>query len=40
MDYKVIDRYIDELLTKSTPDRPIWNIEKIFQLFFVWCREM
>ena len=31
MDYKVIDRYIDELLTKSTPDRPIWNIEKILQ---------
>ena len=31
MDYKVIDRYIEELLTKSTPDRPIWNIEKILQ---------
>lgn len=25
-----IERYIDELLEKSTPDRPIWNIEKIF----------
>lgn len=33
MDYKVIDRYIDELLTKSTPDRPIWNIEK-------YCRDL
>lgn len=26
-----IERYIDELLEKSTPDRPIWNIEKILQ---------
>ena len=24
-----IEIYIDELLEKSTPDRPIWNIEKI-----------
>lgn len=24
-----IEKYIDELLEKSTPDRPIWNIEKI-----------
>ena len=31
MDYSVIDRYIEELLTKSTPDKPIWNIEKIMQ---------
>lgn len=31
MDYKIIDVYIDELLKKSTPDRPIWNIEKIMQ---------
>lgn len=23
-----IVRYIDELMEKSTPDRPIWNIEK------------
>ena len=26
-----IEIYIDELLEKSTPDRPIWNIEKILQ---------
>ena len=25
------DRYIEELMEKSTPDRPIWNIEKIMQ---------
>lgn len=31
MDYGVIDKYIEELLTKSTPDKPIWNIEKIMQ---------
>lgn len=24
-----IEKYIDELMAKSTPDRPIWNIEKI-----------
>ena len=27
-----IEKYIDELLEKSTPDRPIWNIEKILQV--------
>ncbi len=26
-----IEKYIDELMEKSTPDRPIWNIEKILQ---------
>lgn len=26
-----IDKYIDEMMEKSTPDRPIWNIEKIRQ---------
>lgn len=26
-----IRKYIDELIEKSTPDRPIWNIEKIRQ---------
>lgn len=26
-----IIKYIDELMEKSTPDRPIWNIEKILQ---------
>ena len=26
-----IEKYIDELLEKSTPDKPIWNIEKILQ---------
>ena len=34
MDQKTMDqieRYIDELMEKSTPDRPIWNIEKIMQ---------
>lgn len=31
MDYSVIDKYIDELLEKSTPDKPMWNIEKIMQ---------
>lgn len=25
----MIVKYIDELLEKSTPDRPLWNIEKI-----------
>lgn len=25
----VIAKYMDELMTKSTPDRPVWNIEKI-----------
>lgn len=28
---EAIDKYIDELMEKSTPDRPIWNIEKIRQ---------
>ena len=27
----VIEKYIDELLEKSTPDRPAWNIEAILQ---------
>ncbi|MDK2967817.1 MULTISPECIES: glycoside hydrolase family 88 protein [Lacrimispora] len=27
----VIERYIKELMEKSTPDRPVWNIEKILQ---------
>ena len=26
---KILQRYIDELLDKSTPQQPIWNIEKI-----------
>ena len=26
-----IEKYIEELMEKSTPDRPIWNIEKIMQ---------
>ncbi|MBQ7372916.1 MAG: glycoside hydrolase family 88 protein [Blautia sp.] len=26
-----IEKYIDGLMEKSTPDRPIWNIEKILQ---------
>lgn len=26
---EILDRYIDELLEKSTPQAPIWNIEKI-----------
>ena len=26
---EILDRYIDELLDKSTPKAPIWNIEKI-----------
>ncbi|MCD7812511.1 MAG: glycoside hydrolase family 88 protein [Lachnospiraceae bacterium] len=26
-----IEKYIDELLAKSTPDQPAWNIEKILQ---------
>ncbi|MCM1385865.1 MAG: glycoside hydrolase family 88 protein [Bacillus sp. (in: Bacteria)] len=26
-----IEKYIDELMEKSTPERPIWNIEKIMQ---------
>ena len=31
MDYSIIDKYIDELLEKSTPEKPMWNIEKIMQ---------
>lgn len=27
----VIETYMEELMNKSTPDRPIWNIEKILQ---------
>lgn len=27
----VIERYIRELMEKSTPERPVWNIEKILQ---------
>ena len=27
----IIVKYIDELLEKSTPDAPMWNIEKIRQ---------
>ena len=29
--YVNIDRYIDRLITESTPDLPIWNIESIRQ---------
>ncbi|MBQ7160028.1 MAG: glycoside hydrolase family 88 protein, partial [Treponema sp.] len=28
MDTSVIDQYIEELMTKSTADIPVWNIEK------------
>ena len=28
---KILDRYIDQLLEKSSPQAPIWNIEKIRQ---------
>ena len=27
----IIVKYIDELLEKSTPEAPMWNIEKIKQ---------
>ena len=27
--YEKIEKYIDRLLTDSTPDKPVWNIEKI-----------
>ena len=27
--YKTIDKYIDRLITESTPEYPIWNIENI-----------
>ena len=26
---KILDRYIDQLLEQSTPEAPIWNLEKI-----------
>ena len=26
---EILDRYIDQLLERSTPQAPIWNIEKI-----------
>ena len=28
MDTKVIDQYIEDLMTKSTAEIPVWNIEK------------
>lgn len=27
--YELIDRYIEKLITKSTPENPLWNIEQI-----------
>ncbi len=27
--YKLIDKYIEKLITKSTPEMPLWNIESI-----------
>lgn len=29
MNVKILDRYIDQLLTESTPQAPVWNQEKI-----------
>ena len=26
---KILDRYIDQLIKQSTPECPVWNIEKI-----------
>ena len=26
---KILDRYIDQLIEQSTPECPVWNIEKI-----------
>ena len=26
---RILDNYIDQLLKKSTPQAPVWNIEKI-----------
>ena len=26
---EILDRYIDQLLEKSSPQAPVWNIEKI-----------
>jgi len=31
MDTQIIDRYIEDILAQSAPDRPLWNIEKIRQ---------
>ena len=28
---EILDRYIDQLLEKSSPQAPVWNIEKIKQ---------
>lgn len=25
---KILDRYIDQLIEQSTPESPVWNIEK------------
>jgi len=25
---KILDRYIDQLLEKSSPQAPVWNLEK------------
>lgn len=30
-DMDIIEQYIDELMEKSTPENPVWNIEKILQ---------
>ena len=35
-----IEKYIEELMEKSTPDRPIWNIEKIMQGLDVYKRQV
>ena len=29
MDYSIIDRYVNELIDKSAPGKPYWNIEVI-----------
>ena len=28
---KRIEKYVDQILAGSTPDRPLWNIEKLRQ---------
>ena len=28
---EILDRYINQLLAKSSPQMPVWNIEKIKQ---------
>ena len=28
VDFTIIDQYIEELMTKSTAEIPVWNIEK------------